>query len=205
MKFPILASLIIFAIFLSFAVKRNNQNNQKKMDEFWAREHKANSIRKKPLDNLKYITIPLEGFPTNLITDNPTVLECIDTISNLTSEKIVNLTGYTNTDLKLEYGTSNITQLSIYDQNYTILVRTIQKWADILLEKGYTKEATLLMEYALSTGTDISNTYYTLAQIYEQNKDYASIDKLIACAENLKSANKTVILKKLKDQFPQLI
>ena len=35
-------------------------------------------------------------------------------------------------DLKLEYGTANINDLSQYDQNYTLLVRTLQKWAEAL-------------------------------------------------------------------------
>lgn len=205
MKFPILASLIVFSFILSFAIKLSNSRMQKKNAEFWAREFKSNSIRKKPTDNLKFLTIPLESFPTNLLNDNQSVLECIDILENLTTEKIVNLTGFTNTDLKLEYGTANLTALSAYDHNYTVMIRTIQKWADILLDENYKKEAVILMEYALSTGTDISATYYKLAEYYSENRDYSSVDKLIAHAECLKSSNKKVILRHLKEQYPQLI
>ena len=37
----------------------------------------------------------------------------------------MHLTGYTNTDLKLEYGAPNIKLLSAYDQRYTTLARTL--------------------------------------------------------------------------------
>ena len=205
MKFPILASFIIFAIVLSYAIKRNASNTRKMEEEFWKREHKANTIRRKPLDNLKFISIPLETFPTHILNENEAVMECISIIENLASEKIVNFSGYSNTDLKLEYGTANLTVLSAYDQNYTLLVRTLQKWADLLIENNYMSEAVVLMEYAVSTGTDISSTYYKLADYYSSGKEYSNIDRLIYMAESLKSPNKKVILNHLKEQYPQIV
>ena len=62
-------------------------------------------------NSLRYIKIPLETFPTHLLNDDAAVMECIETIESLTSMKIVNLTGWSNTDLKLEYGTANINDL----------------------------------------------------------------------------------------------
>ena len=148
MTLAFLASLIAFMLFLSISIRHQNRLAQEKEKRFWEREARANSIRRKSLDGLSYIKIPLETFPTHILQNDSTVQECISTLEVLTSQKIVNLTGYTNTDLKLEYGTANITVLSEYDQNYTVLVRTLQKWADILLETGYVEEAVILMEFA---------------------------------------------------------
>jgi hypothetical protein len=133
------------------------------------------------------------------LQQDPTIQECISTLEALTSQKIVNLTGYTNTDLKLEYGTASITELSEYDQNYTALVRTLQKWADVLLETGYTDEAAILMEFAVSTGTDVSRTYYELARYYFANGKADRLDYLTARAEKIRSSQKTTILRHLKD------
>ena len=52
------------------------------------------------------------------------------------------------------------------DQNYTVLVRTLQQWADLLLESGRTEDAETVLAYAVSIGTDVSHTYYALAKIY---------------------------------------
>ncbi len=127
MNIGFLASFITFCLIVTHNIKKQARNGRKQEKSFWARESEANSVRRKPLDGLPYIKIPLESFPTHLLNADATVLECIEVIESLTSEKILNLTGWTNTDLKLEYGAANITALSEYDQNYTLLVRTLQK------------------------------------------------------------------------------
>lgn len=201
MTLAFLASLIAFMLFLSISIRHQNKLAQEKEKSFWEREARANSIRRKSLDGLSYIKIPLETFPTHILQNDSTVQKCISTLEVLTSQKIVNLTGYTNTDLKLEYGTANITVLSEYDQNYTVLVRTMQKWADILLETGYVEEAVVLMEFAVSTGTDISNTYYKLADYLATRGEYDRIEGLISTAENLRSSGKNTIVKHLREQY----
>lgn len=168
---------------------------------FWAREAAANSVRRKPIDHLPYIQIPLEELPTELLPDNPKAADCIQTIRQLSDKRILNLTGYTNTDLKLEYGTANITKLSAYDQNYTLLVRTLQKWADELLANNYTEEARTIMEFAVSTGTDVSRTYYRLAEYWAAKNDISHIRHLIEAAGNLRSSNKNIIVRNLQESY----
>ena len=204
MNLVILASLIVFIIFLSVRIKRQTKIQQNKENSFWERERLANSVRKKPLDNLNYIRIPLETFPTHIMQEDETVLECIDLMESLSSQKIVNLTGFSNTDLKLEYGTANITVLTEYDQNYTLLVRTLQKWADILIAAGYTKEAAILMEFSISTQTDVSRTYYQLADYYVSQRESEKIQWLKDTADGLRSSNRNIILNHLKETYPDI-
>ena len=201
MKFPFFASFIVFLLVLKHALKRQNRQNASDEQSFWAREHRANSVRRKSLDNLDYIQIPLDQFPLDLLSENPAVAEYQELIKELSSQKIVNLTGFTNTDLKLEYGTANITALSEYDQNYTLLVRTLQQWADALMDSGHENEAKFLMEFAISTDTDISKTYYKLAEIYSSRGDNFQIQQLIEKAQNLRSANKNTIVRTLQATY----
>lgn len=201
MNFFILASSIIVAAFIALTRKRQKKFHQDMEKSFWAKEHEANSVRKKSLDTLDYIHIPLDKFPFNLMTDNPEILECQSLVNNLSTQKIVNFTGVTNTDLKLEYGTANITVLTEYDQNYTLLVRTLQQWADILYDAGYVYEARTLMEFAISTGTDISRTYYKLADIYSSRGDISHIEELIEKAKKLPTLNSKTIVRTLRESY----
>ena len=203
MKVGFLGAFIIFALLISYNVKRYSQKSRRDEKDFWARESQANSVRRKPLDKLHYITIPLEKLPTHLLNDNPTVLECIETLETLTSQKIVNFTGWTNTDLKLEYGAANITILSEYDQNYTLLARTLQKWADQLIAAGYGKEASVIMEFAVSTNTDVSSTYYQLADYWASRGESFRIEQLIRTAEGLRSSSRNTIIRHLKEKYGQ--
>lgn len=204
MNLIILASLIVFIILLSVRIKRQTKIQQNNEKNFWERERLANSVRRKSLDNLDYIQIPLETFPTSVMQEDGTVMECIGLMESLTAQKIVNLTGYSNTDLKLEYGTANISLLTEYDQNYTLLVRTLQKWADTLITAGYTKEAAILMEFAISTRTDISRTYYQLADYYVSRRESEKIQWLKDTADSLHSANRGIILNRLEELYPEI-
>ncbi|HBA49310.1 MAG TPA: hypothetical protein DCZ91_16260 [Lachnospiraceae bacterium] len=203
MNFGFIGAFILFTIIISYNLKKQARKSRKNEKDFWARETQANSVRRKSLDNLIYIRIPLEQFPTHLLNDNATVLECIETLETLTAQKIVNLTGWSNTDLKLEYGAANITALSEYDQNYTLLVRTLQKWADELIAAGYGKEASVIMEFAVSTNTDVSNTYYRLADYWISQGESFRVERLIHTAEGLRSSNRDAILRHLKNIYGQ--
>lgn len=204
MNIFIFASFITVLILTTVSLKKQAKLAKNRDKEFWGREARANAVRKKPLDKLHYINIPLEAFPTHLLNENQNVMECINILESLTSQKIVNLTGWSNTDLKLEYGTANINVLTEYDQNYTLLVRTLQKWADILVENDYAKEASLLMEFAITTDTDISRTYYLLADYYASTKQYREIDRLCEIAGGLRSGNRSIIVKHLREKYPDV-
>lgn len=205
MNIGFLASFITFSLIVYYNVKKQSRSGRRQEKSFWTREAEANSVRRKPLDGLIYIKIPLESFPTHLLNEDETVLECIETIESLTAEKIVNLTGWSNTDLKLEYGAPNITALSEYDQNYTLLVRTLQKWADVLTEAGYKDEAVILMEFAVSTNTDISRTYYQLADYWAARGRGDKIEQMMRTAQGLRSSNKDAILRHLKQSLDSII
>lgn len=199
MRLPFLASCIVFIIWLSYEIKKSRRAIDRQQKTFWERERKANRTRKKPLDTLDYIAVPLHALPMDLCNGQPQVDECLDLIRSLSGQKIVNFTGYSNTDLKLMYGAPNITLLSEYDQNYTLLVRTLQKWASLLYEQGYQNEAKTILEYAVSIRTDVSGTYKLLASIYHAEGAPEKIDGLIETAMTLNSSMKDVIVRTLRE------
>lgn len=63
MKLPFLASFIVFIIWLSYSITRSRRAMERQEKAFWDREKQANRTRKKSLDSLAYITIPLETLP----------------------------------------------------------------------------------------------------------------------------------------------
>ena len=73
MNFSVFASFMIFVVFLiwlGYEMKKHSRYDEKKQQEYWTRERKANSTRKQSLENLSYITIPLETFPMDLLTSD---------------------------------------------------------------------------------------------------------------------------------------
>ena len=168
---------------------------------FWQRERAANNVRKKPLDNLEYITIPMENLPTTAHNEDSVVSECVEILDTLKDCKIVNLTGITNTDLKLTYGTANITALTEYDQNYTLLVTTLQKWASKLYDLDDIISAQTILEYAVSVRSDVSGTYLLLAEIYDKQGASERIPELVTAAEALTTPSGKIIIRKLEETY----
>ncbi len=202
MKPIFLSSFIVFGLLILFLNKRHGKMEEKFKKEFWDRENKANNTRKKSLDNLSYITIPMEQLPSEAMKGDPKADEYVTLLHDLSSQKIVNLTGITNTELKLTYGAANITCLSEYDQNYTLLARTLQQWAELLCGNGLKQEAQTVLEFAISTGTDVSHTYYLLADLYDEAGLSDKKAALIEAAGKLNTPFQKTIVRTLQGSGP---
>ena len=201
MKIPLLASLFLFFWALCRVLKNRTRSMQEEQSSFWTRERASNQVRKKSLDDLNYITIPLDTLPISSHTENEIVEDCISTLTTLTQCKSVNLTGIPNTDLKLTYGTANITALTEYDQSFTLLVTTLQRWAETLYALGDTPSTKTILEYAVSINSDVSKTYSLLASIYDENNELSKISSLIESAGKLTSSSGKLIVRKLQEVY----
>ena len=199
MNLIIITSFLIFSIVFFFALKRTNRIEAERENEFWERERRANFTRRKSLDGLNYITIPEEPLNMKPVAATDALNASIKDLNDLSEYQIVNLTGYTNTDLKLEYGTANITILTDFDLHYTNLVTLLQKLAQQLHETGNNSLAISTLEFAVSTGTDVSKSYYLLADLYTEAGTPEKIAALINSAQTINSLMKDTIVQKLRE------
>ena len=199
MKYPFFASFIVLCFVIMLRIHKTREAEEKNYKSFMEEEARANSTRRKSLDDLCYITIPFEKLPMDTLCDDPQVADYQNTLKSLSSEPIVNLTGFTNTELKLKYGAPNIDILMRYDEAYTILARTLSQWARYLFDHEYINDARVISEFAISTNTDVSSTYELLIQINTKEQCPEKIAELIPVAENLNSLMKKSILEKLNN------
>ena len=199
MNLVFFASVVALSIAIAVNVRRNKKTQAAINQDFWTREKEANSTRRKSLDDLDYIHIPIEQFPMSLLEDVPKVDDYKQIIMTLKDLPVVNFTGISNTELKLRYGAPNIDILTQYDQNYTLLVRTLQQWAQELYDAGCIEEACHMLEFAVSTGTDISGTYRLLCRIYKEQHTPEKIGSLYPIAEVLNSAMQKSIVRILQE------
>ena len=165
--------LILFILFIAvitFAIKRADSAQAKVTEEFWEKERKANSTLRGDTTDLCYITIPEKFFPLNN-----------DKINDLRDKTLVNLTGMTNTDLKLKYGILNFKKLSEYDDNFTKFVSMLPDYYNRLKEAGNE-----LLDFAVEQGADSKNVYSLLANAYIS---MSKTDRLAALIEKAKQLN----------------
>ena len=203
MKFPFFASFVVIAIFFNISMRRVARKEEAREEDFWQKERRANNVRRKSLENLEYISVPTDALPFGTAGDNDALKDAESKVLELKEEKIVNLTGISNTDLKLEYGTANITELTRFDQNYTSLVCALQEWGKALYDSARYEDAAKVLEFAVGTRSDITATYRILIDMYKTklglNEDEITkkLEGLIPIAKNLNSLSKNTILSML--------
>lgn len=226
MKYPVFASILLFGLWFLFNTKRLGKAEKNIRENYWERERLANASRRKPLEGLAYIQIPFDALPMDVLAGCPEIQEFQARLQELSQKKIVNFTGYSNTDLKLAYGAPNINLLSEYDQNFTDLITLLQSWGAFLLygkaslaqddpfilptdaaenpmkqadEKDRLQAAKTVLEYAVFIGSDISATYEMLKKIYLEADEAEKINVLKEKAETLRSLSKGKILAMLEE------
>lgn len=170
---------------LQYAIRKARNKNDRADKAFWKREAEANNVRRKSLDDVEYLSVDFDKLPCDVLSDDEIVSDCIKNLRDLAEEKIINLTGMTNTDLKLKYGVANLTYLSECDNRYTTLIQTLQKWSEYLWEKGQTDAAVRIMEYEVSIKSDAPSVYRKLASYYSKRGDTEKIRSLIKAVEDM--------------------
>lgn len=183
-----------FLIMRANSVSDSKRRNEEKT--FWSRENKANSIRRQDISKLDYIKIPVDSLPVDKLREQG-LSKYADELMRLSNEKIINLSGYTNTDLKLMYGPANLNDLTKYDMNYTLLIRLLDNIGEDLV--SHANPAAAFLEYAVSIGSDITSTYTTLGEIYKSQNENDKLAGLINTAEKITSLSGPTIVAKLNN------
>lgn len=199
MNLLIIASFLLLSVVIAITLRSNKKKEERIKNDFWEMERMANNTRRKSLDHLNYITIPLDELPMDLLSEDVRIADYTRLIRELSELPIVNFTGLSNTELKLRYGAPNLDLLMSYDQNYTLLACTLQKWAKEIYDRGYKEEAKDILEFAISTGTDVSGTFRLLCQIYSELDMPQKIGSLYPIAETLNSAMQNSIFRILAE------
>ncbi len=153
---PIFFSVTIILVFLiNYASSKNERERRQSAESFWERESKANTTRKKDISNIDFITIhDCLSSPTGSVSEEITDIE--RRIRELSEKKMVNFSGKTNTDLKLEYGAANFPLLSEYDSNYIKLVQLMQKYIEAIKKEGYDEKAEEILQFARSVAPEVN-------------------------------------------------
>ena len=193
MKLVLPYFIILLAIF-QFFLRKNSKKHEELNKDFWKREREANTVRRKDISGLSYITIP-DSLPMSDCND--AVIKALNNFYAFKGTKMLNLTGKSNTDLKTAYGAANLDALSEYDENCTRMLKSIIPLATELNKSGLTDDAAAYLEFGISCRTDITQNYTMLAEYYASNGNKDKIQHLIDVAESLDSLTKKPIISKL--------
>ena len=196
---PLFTTIVLVAGFIFLFMKITSSQPEDGTKRFLEKERQANNTLKKPLDDLDFVKVPLENIPMPDPAVNERCASLIAEIRRLSEMKAVNLTGISNTDLKLMYGAPNLPILTEYDQNFTSICKNLYDLGCEYKTAGFTDEAVATLNCAVDLGTDISGNYTLLAELYAEKGLYVEIQRLINRADNIRSLTKNSTINKLQN------
>lgn len=203
--FYMVGAVLIICAIIAYNKRKSDRAMRKASDNFWDKEREANLTRRKDISNLPYITIPYESLPLDALPDSEEYRSAVQQLQSLSGKQILDLSGQTNTDLKLAYGAANLPILMECDQNYLVLIRTLSRMAGLLSDAGKEDAAETVLCFAIDAGSTIRSDYEQLAVIYGQRRDYRKLDALIAQAERLNFPTKASLLASLNAIKEQIV
>jgi len=198
---PLFTTIVLVSCFIWLFMKFSTKKLNDSTNNYLERERQANSTRKQSLDTLQYISVNISDFNIPESISDDSVNELIEKLKSLSTKQIVNLTGITNTDLKLTYGVANLNFLMECDQNFTTLCRVVYDLGNILNNLGEKTAAINVLEKGVSFGTDISANYLLLASLYSEAGQNDRINQLITAVDALNSLTK----KSTKDKLSKIM
>ena len=110
---------------------------------------------------------------------------------------MLNLTGISNTDLKLSYGTANLALLSEYDTNFSDMVALLPDYVAELLDAGQQDDAKALLEFAVACNADSKRIWLLLADMYREEGNRAKLEWLCEASEGLPNLTRLAVQKEL--------
>ena len=156
---------LIFCAWRFYEQRKSERLDKKASDDFWAREEEANHTRKKDISHLPLLEVKESEIPMSDSSDE-SILYYIDHIREIIKMPMIDLSEYSNTDLKLAYGVANFNILSEYDENYNTFLLTLSNLARSYSRADLYKEAKACYELALYYGSKKRSDYTDLAEVY---------------------------------------
>lgn len=184
---------IVFIIWFTYENNKSTRRTEQTSKKYWKTEQEANAVRKKPTNQIHYITLPEKSLPFIEIPDE-ILEECQNKLRNLKDKPIANFTGKTNTDLKMEFGVANLPYLQELDENYILLMRTLKDYALRLIALGYPAEATKVLEFAIEQGSDSPAMFRALLTIYTEENNADGIEYLAFKAKHIHTMQRDTLL-----------
>lgn len=188
---------VIFCAWRFYKQRKSERLEKKTSDAFWEREAKANHTRKKDISHLPLLNVQEAEIPITNSNDE-VILYYIDQLRQIIKTPMIDLSEYSNTDLKLAYGVANFKTLSEYDENYNTFLVTLSNLGRSYAQANLNETAKSCYEMALSYGSKQLSDYTELANIYLKLDTPERINDLIAQLEDGVHPRKSTIIATLQ-------
>lgn len=166
LPFPSLfVCFLIFILWLHYEKRKSSREEKRRSDEFWQREEAANCARNKDISKLPMFEPDMKQIPMPESSDE-NICYYQNRVIEQSKLPMMDLSEYSNTDLKLAYGVGNFKTLSQYDENFNDFLMNMSNLGKSYHKGELLEEAAAVYRCCLNSGSDKSTDYRALAEIY---------------------------------------
>ena len=194
----IIACTLVFCAWLAYEKNKHTRLQRAESKKFWQREEQANHTRNKDISQLEYFSVDSSTIPSNTYNSQQIELAKNQIFTDL-EKKMIDLSGYSNTDLKLAYGVGNFSLLSTYDANYNTFLLHLSQLATAYRDEEYWDDAENCYHLCLKLGSQKISDYTGLAKTYLATDRPEEVSALISEISNSTMKRKASILKYLRN------
>jgi tetratricopeptide (TPR) repeat protein len=173
---------LIFCAWIHYERHRTTRKYRRASRTFWDREDEANHTKNKDISNLSLFAPDKDRIPMP-ITEDENISYYQERVQICLTKPMMDLSAFTNTDLKLAYGTGNFKTLSEYDENFNVFLMNLSNLGKAYRTAGMLRESAGTYEQCIASGSDKSTDYKSLAYAYAMTENHGKLQDLIASAE----------------------
>lgn len=187
-----------FAGWLLISQRKAQEQDNQASESFWSREARANSTRNKDISGLPFLQIAETDLPDTDPGDE-TIHYYIGLLKENIKQPMIDLSTYSNTDLKLAYGVGNFKTLSSYDENYNTFLLHLTNLARAYSHAELYDEAVRTYRLTLQYGSQKVSDYSELAKTYLKLGERGQVDRLIEETKSGSHPRKASVIKALQE------
>ena len=188
---------LIFCAWLNYEKNKSHKKQKRNSQKFWDREEKANHTRNKDICHRPMFSPAKSRIPMPASTDENVTYYQNRVCASL-EQPMMDLSGYTNTDLKLAYGTGNFNTLSEYDRNFNDFLMNMTNLGKAYFSAGYFADAAAVYKLCIESGSCRHSDYKALAETYTAMGTPGKISELISEAETSELPRKASLIRQLR-------
>ena len=189
---PFLILAIFFIVAIRVANRRRSGDVRHKTENMLNSDAAANLARNKEIGSEFYFTPDLTALPISEYSADEMKKPhppCLwqKKVVELASKKMLRFDRqYSNLELKQMFGPSNLEFAARYEENFSDFIHAMRHWAEALIGAGKTEDAQKVLEASVAAGSELSQSYTLLGDIYAAKGDFLAVRNL---KNNLQAAN----------------
>jgi len=165
--FALGVTTIVFTLYIK--TRKSGAIQEGLFKNFLDAEHGADFSRKKDPEAEDFLSVDIHTLPICEYPEEPAYARVAVRQKNVLEisklPMICNVSGMSNRELKLKFGTANLDSIVTYEENYNRFIHNLLEWSTGLIALGKTEDATAVLKVAIEHRCDRSQAYTMLAEL----------------------------------------